>query len=141
MTLFEGEREDWKNESAKPTYLDKNFRQSYELAGKVYELKVIKAKNKRGEHILALQLESDGVKQLLHTFWTRREGEYGEKNWLGSVGTLYWVGDLDRDGKPDFYLSLFAHEIIYEAFVLLSSEAEKGKFVKKAALFSTSGCC
>lgn len=111
------------------------------MAGKVYDLKVIKAKNKRSEPILALVLESDGKTQLLHTFWTRGEGDYGEKNWLGSVGTLYWVGDLDRDNKPDFYLSLYAHEIIYEAFIFLSSEAENGKLVKKAALFSTSGCC
>lgn len=139
-TLFEGMREDWENESVKPTYLDKNFRQSYKLASKFYELKVIKAKNKRGDPILALMLESDGVKQLLHTFWTRTEGEYGEKLWLGSVGTLYWVGDLDRDKKPDFYLSLYAHETIYTAFLLLSSEAEKGKLVKKVAVFETSGC-
>ncbi len=140
-TLFEGDRENWKNESAKPTYLDKNFHRSYEMSGKVYDLRVVKAKNKRGEPILALILEADGKRQLLHTFWTRGEGEYGEKNWLGSVGTLYWVGDLDRDNKPDFYLSLFAHMIVYEAFILLSSEAEKGKLVKKVALFSTSGCC
>ncbi len=125
----------------RPTFLDKNFSQTYELAGKVYELKVIKAKNIRSEPILALILEGDGKRQLLDTFWTRGEGEYGEKNWLGSVGTLYWVGDLDRDNKPDFYLSLFTHETTNEAFILLSSQAEKGKLVKKVALFSTSGCC
>lgn len=125
----------------RPTFLDKHFSQTYKLGGKVYNLKVIKAKNKRSEPILALILEGDGKRQLLHTFWTRGEGEHGEKNWLGSVGTLYWVGDLDRDNKPDFYLSLFAHEIISERFILLSSKAKKGKLVKKTALFSTSGCC
>jgi len=139
-TLFEGQREDWKDESVRPTYLDKNFSQSYELAGKVYDLKVSKAKNIRGEPILALLLEGDGKRQLLHTFWTRSEGDYGEKNWLGSVGTLYWVGDLDRDNRPDFYLSLYAHETIYAAYLLLSSEADNGKLVKKVAVFSTSGC-
>lgn len=139
-TLFEGEKEDWNNESVKPTFLDKNFHQTYKLAGKIYELKVIKAKNKRGEPVLALRLEGNGVKQILHTFWTRSEGENGEENWLGSVGTLYWVGDLDRDNRPDFYLSLYAHETIYTAFLLLSSEAGKGKLVKKVAVFETSGC-
>ncbi len=139
-TLFEGEKEDWKNESAKPAFLDKNFHQTYKLDGKIYELRVIKAKNRMGEPILALRLEGDGVKQLLHTFLTRSGGENGEKNWLGSVGTLYWVGNLDKDKKPDFYLSLYAHETIYTAFLLLSSEAEKGKLVKKVAVFGTSGC-
>jgi hypothetical protein len=139
-TLFEGEKEDWKNESAKPAFLDKNFHQTYKLDGKIYELRVIKAKNRMGEPLLALRLEGDGVKQLLHTFWTRSEGENGEKNWLGSVGTLYWVGDIDGDKKPDFYLSLYAHETIYTAFLLLSSEAEKGNLVKQVAVFETSGC-
>lgn len=140
VTLFEGEKENWKDESVKPTFLDKNFQATYELAGEVYELKVIKAKNQRGEPILALVLEGDGKRQLIHTFWTGT-GDSEEKNWFGSVGTLYWVGDLDRDNKPDFYLSLYAHEIIYEAYLLLSSSAERDKLVKKVALFSTSGCC
>jgi len=139
-TLFVGERENWKSGSTNPTYLDKNFNQSYELGGKTYELKVVKAQNIHGDPILALLLEGDGKRQLLHTLWTRGEGEYGERHLLGSVGTLYWAGDIDRDNKPDFYLSLYAHETIYEAYLLLSSEADDGDLVKKAALFSTSGC-
>lgn len=139
-TLFVGEREDWKGGSTQPTFLDKNFHKDFELGGKTYELKVVKAQNIHGDPILALLLEGDGKRQLIHTFWTRGEGEYGEKHWLGSVGTLYWAGDIDRDNKPDFYLSLYAHETIYEAYLLLSSEADDGDLVKKAALFSTSGC-
>lgn len=139
-TLFVGEREDWKGGSTDPTFLDRDFHHSYELAGIVYELKVIKARNKRDEPILALLLEGDGKRQLLHTFWTRGEGDYGEENWLGSVGTLYWAGDLDRDNNPDFYLSLYAHETIHTSYLLLSSEAEKDNMVKKAAVFSTHGC-
>jgi hypothetical protein len=139
-TLFVGEREDWKGGSTQPTFLDKNFHKAFELGGKTYELKVVKAQNTQGDRILALLLEGDGKRQLIHTFWTRGEGEHGEKEWLGSVGKLYWIGDLDRDNKPDLYLSLFAHETIYEAYLLLSSKADQGDLVKKAALFSTNGC-
>ena len=110
---------------------DKNFVQNYELGGKTYQLKVKEGVNKKGEGILALVLESEGVKQTLQSV----KSEYTE-----DLGTLYWVGDLDRDGKPDFYTNLFVHENVTYRNLYLSSEAEKGKLVKEVADFSTMGC-
>lgn len=113
------------------TTLKKDFIQKYKIAGKEYELRVIEATNKNNEKILALTLESDGIRQVLHTM----NAEYD-----GSLGTLYWVGDLDIDGKPDFYLDLFEHENVENRVLFLSSEAEKGKLVKMIAQFWITGC-
>lgn len=110
------------------TTLVKDFVQKYKIGGKEYELKVIKAKNKNNEKIFALILESEGIRQVLHTS--------AESN----LGTLYWVGDLDRDSQPDFYFSLYIQENTEYKNLFLSSEAERGKLVKKVAVFSTSGC-
>ncbi len=56
------------------------------------------------------------------------------------LGNLYWVGDLDRDGKPDFFTNLYLNENGDYLNLYLSSRAKKGKLVKKVAVFATSGC-
>ena len=124
----------------KLTRLDKNFLQTYNIDGRQYVLRVIKAKNSKGENLLTLALEFQGTRQILHTMQTSYEGELGIKEWLGNVGTLYWVGDLDGDRKPDFYIDLFWHDNISDRVLFLSSEAKKGQLVRKAARFTTSGC-
>lgn len=113
------------------TTLGKNFIQNYKIGGKEYELKIIEAKNKNNEKILALILESNRIRQVLHTM----NAEYES-----SLGTLYWVGDLDGDEKPDFYFDLFQHENVENRILFLSSEAGKGKLVKVVAQFWTTGC-
>jgi hypothetical protein len=113
------------------TNLTENFQQYYEIGKEKFALRVIKAKNKGGESILALVLENKMQRQILHTM---------NVDYNPSVGTLYWVGDLDRDAKPDFYLELFVHENVDYKVLYLSSEAEKGKLVKKVAYFWTTGC-
>lgn len=113
------------------TTLKKNFSQKFEIKGKKYELKTIEAKNKKDERIGALILESDGVRQILHT---ANVDDYFD------LGHLYWVGDLDRDGKPDFYFDLFEHYNVMNRVLFLSSQAEKGKLIKKVAYFWTTGC-
>jgi hypothetical protein len=54
--------------------------------------------------------------------------------------SLYWVGDLDQDGKLDFYLDLSNHYNAMAKMLFLSSEADKGKLVKRVAEFWTVGC-
>lgn len=53
---------------------------------------------------------------------------------------LYWTGDIDHDGKLDFYLRLSDHYNINDMRLFLSSPAGRGKLVKHIATFSTSGC-
>lgn len=53
---------------------------------------------------------------------------------------LYWVGDLDKDGKLDFYLDLSWHYNVIDKRLFLSSQADKGKLVKNVAGFWINGC-
>lgn len=53
---------------------------------------------------------------------------------------LYWVGDLDRDGKLDFYIDLSGHYNVSDKRLFLSSQADDGKLVKYVANFWTNGC-
>jgi hypothetical protein len=113
------------------TTMHENFVQRYELGGKKYELKVIDALNEKDEKISALVLESAGKRQVLHT--SIEGGEDG-------LGLLFWVGDLDRDNKPDFYMSLSVHYNVGNHNLFLSSKAGKNELVKLVANFWTTGC-
>lgn len=53
---------------------------------------------------------------------------------------LYWAGDIDLDGKLDFYFDLSWHYNVIDRKLFLSSQAEKGKLVKQVANFWTNGC-
>lgn len=114
------------------TTMKKDFVHNFEIKNKKFALKVIEAKNKNDEKILALITESEGTRQVLHTM--RESDEFL------SIGDLIWAGDLDRDGKPDFYMTLFEHYNVGNSVLFLSSEAENGKLVKKVAYFWTTGC-
>jgi hypothetical protein len=113
------------------TAMYENFVQRYEFGGKKYELKVIGAMNEKDEQISALVLESEGKRQILHT--STEGGEDG-------LGLLFWVGDVDRDDKPDFYMSLSVHYNVGNHNLFLSSQAGKNELVKKVAVFWTTGC-
>ncbi len=54
--------------------------------------------------------------------------------------TLGWVGDIDRDGKLDFYFDLTGHYNITSRRLFLSSRAAKGQLLKFVAEFWTNGC-
>lgn len=113
------------------TKLKKGFAQVYQIGGNAFELKVIEARNLSDKRILALILQGDSLRQVLHTI---------ELDSNPDAGTLYWAGDLDGDGKPDFYFDLFEHYNVMNRVLFLSSEAENGKLVKKSAQFWTTGC-
>jgi hypothetical protein len=88
---------------------------------------------KSKEKILALVLESGKSSQIIHFIYYHEFGDW--------VGSLLWVGDLDRDGKLDLYMDFYGYEKGgYGSGLFLSSEAEKGELVKQVADFSASGC-
>jgi len=114
------------------TKLNKDFNENYKISGREFTLKVIEAKNQHNVEILALILESDGTRQILHTMSKKESSD---------LGNLYWVGDLDSDGKPDFYLDLHENDNILERTLFLSSKAENGKLIKAVASFVTYSNC
>jgi hypothetical protein len=54
--------------------------------------------------------------------------------------SLIWAGDLDMDGKLDLYLDISDHYNVSQRALFLSSQAGKGKMVRKVAEFKTVGC-
>lgn len=113
------------------TEFKKGFAQKYKIGGREYTLKVEEAINKKQDKILALVLESNGVRQVLHTM---------NEEYTNSLGILYWAGDLDRDEKPDFYLEFYVHDNVTFKNLYLSSEANGSELIKKTAYFWTNGC-
>ncbi len=57
------------------------------------------------------------------------------------VSGIYWMGDLDNDGKLDIIEDTNLHVVIIFSYsLLLSSEADKGKLFKEVASIYRSGC-
>ncbi|HXG84959.1 MAG TPA: hypothetical protein VNI84_13140 [Pyrinomonadaceae bacterium] len=132
-TLYHGVPDDEiKGRDEEYLSLKNGFLKEFKIGKIIYKLSVKKGKNKNREDILALILENGKTFQTLHSL-----EPFGEDDYLRA---LYWAGDLDRDEKPDFYFSLYFHDNVEYRNLFLSSEAEKGKLVKKAATFTTTGC-
>ena len=53
---------------------------------------------------------------------------------------LIWAGDLDGDGKLDFYADLYPQENVSNHVLFLSSLAKPHQLVKAVAEFVTTGC-
>ena len=107
------------------------FSKDFTIGKTTYTLTARSGRTSSGKTTLALLLESGGTSQVIHTV-PDFEGNY--------LGSIEWVGDLDRDGKPDFYLGLYVHDNVGYRNLFLSSPAKKGKLVEKVAFFWTTGC-
>jgi hypothetical protein len=105
----------------------------FSFGGKVYELMVANDVSK--EKFLGsgakLLLKSGGKVQTLRDLKDGCDDCY----W-----NLFWVGDLDGDGKLDFYLDLSNHYNVMDKRLFLSSRAKTGELVGYVANFSTVGC-
>ncbi len=115
------------------TELKNGSRKEFEFNGEKYILSV---ENKiQSDEFLGkgskLTLSSNGKEQIL----TYLKDGCNDCYW-----NLYWVGDLDQDGKLDFYFDLSWHYNAMDKKLFLSSQAENGKLVKYAANFWTNGC-
>lgn len=105
---------------------------NFEFNGKTYSLKV---EGKDAAGFLGkgsnLKLFSAGKTQIL------RELKNGGND---AFWYLHWVGDLDNDGKLDFYFNLTDHYNITDKRLFLSSKAEEGELIKEIARLVTVGC-
>ncbi len=54
--------------------------------------------------------------------------------------SLLWVGDLDRDGKPDLLMNLSDHYNVMNVTLFLSSLAKNRAMLEKAGELITTGC-
>jgi hypothetical protein len=115
--------------------IENDFDKTFDFAGEKYNLKVESEKTdkdypKNLNETSKLVLTKGKTTQILYS--------------VERCSDCYWqmnfVGDLDNDGKLDFYLYLTDHYNVANLKLFLSSEAERGKLVKEVAEFTTTGC-
>ena len=133
-TLFRGETFNGASENEpEPAVMKDGFSQIFILNNVEYTLRTEKGVNTKNEKILVLLLETAKKKQIIHYVNLYED-------WV-PVGNLLWVGDLDSDGKLDFYMEYWNDEKgYYTTGIFLSSEAEKGKLVKSSNYYMLGGC-
>lgn len=129
--------EEMENRGLSEKEMKVGFKEEFEVGDKWYTLRVAHGKTKSGEKVNVLVLETEEATQVV----TYNEYVSEPHTLYDTVGYLHWVGDLDRDGKLDLYIQHFGYEKGGSLSSLyLSSEADKGNMVKKAAWFGTAGC-
>jgi hypothetical protein len=129
QTVFLQNEEEFDETASLKNGSDKNF----EFNGEIYNLRVENSLSKdefpsRGSKLI---LSFNGKEQIL---------TYLKENCDDCGWSIYWIGDLDRDGKLDFYLDLSEHYNVIDKVLFLSSKAEKNKLVKAVANLGTVGC-
>lgn len=112
-----------------------DFDKTFDFSGEKYRLKVETEKpNKDFPEYL------NKTSKLVLTKGKTTQILYAPDECNDCVWQMNWVGDLDGDGKLDFYLYLTYHYNVAMKKLFLSSDAESGKLVKEVAEFTTAGC-
>jgi hypothetical protein len=114
--------------------MDNGFSKDFDYSGEKYSLRVESETRKDNgglDEDSQLILKKGDVTQILTTV----KNGCNDCFWY-----LNWVGDLDRDGKLDFYLGLSNHYNNQGNTLFLSTETKHGKIVGKAAEFWITGC-
>lgn len=104
-----------------------------ELKGTRYKLKVISQDPEPKDYLVQntkLVLTTGRTSQTLISL-----KEHDDGGW-----SLFWAGDIDRDGKLDLYMDLSNHYNVSRKVLFLSSQAGKGRLVKELVRFETVGC-
>lgn len=112
--------------------IEQGYDRWFEIGESYYRLRTSTGYTKTGKEVGVLVLEHNGSKQILRQVWVE------DNHFI--VGTLYWAGDLDRDGKLDLYLDEFNEKGYFHPILYLSSKASEGHLVGYGASFHTAGC-
>ncbi len=113
--------------------MEDGYKQDFNLNEEWYTLRVSKGIARDGTNLGLLVLENDKEKQVIYSTQF-----FPGENII--IGSLFWVGDLDRDGKLDVYFDPYDEKGGSGAYLYLSSAAEQGKLVKLVAVFGVAGC-
>ena len=109
------------------------FKREFNLNDNWYTLRVSQGLTKNGATVGVLVLENNKMSQVIaQNYHDPKHGEI--------IGELFWVGDLDNDGKLDLYFDEFNEKGAFGVGLYLSSHAEPDGLVKLAAIFGTAGC-
>ncbi len=89
--------------------------------------------------LAVVEREAGGFKLVLADR-KRRQVLYRQEGGEVEGWTLYWAGDLDRDGRLDLVLSADSNANVTTLRLFLSSEAAPGELLREVATFTRSGC-
>ncbi len=115
--------------------ITKDFSKTYTYKEQNYNLKV-ESGSKASKDKNFIQDNS----KLVLTVGTKKQTLYSVKECSFCRWQVNWVGDLDSDGKLDFYMLLTNHYNVSNQKLFLSSKAEHGNLLKEVAEFTTTGC-
>ncbi len=108
-------------------------RKTFNLNNVNYNLFVTTDNSEKGDYL-------DETSKLILSDGKTEQIIYSQERCSDCGWGVYWVGDLDGDGKLDLYLDLSDHYNVTGKCLFLSSQAEKGELVKEVARFRTVGC-
>jgi hypothetical protein len=132
-TLFHGTLSSEADENNQTTAIEKDFFKEFKLGEQTYTLRVEQGLSEDYKPIAVLLLETKTESQIIDVVWN--DGEWVD------MGNLYWVGDLDSDGKLDLYKDFWNYEKGYSlSGIFLSSKAKKGQLVKRFEFLAFGGC-
>ncbi len=104
------------------------YKYDFNLKESWYTLRVSTGLRNNGDKVVVLVLEHDKQSQVIAS-------NYGDE-----IGNLFWVGDIDNDGKLDLYFDESNEKGYFGVGLYLSSQADPGKLVKRIATFGMAGC-
>lgn len=132
-TVFRGNNWIENTENNEGTEIKYGFFKKLQINDAEYIFKTEKRVSEDGDDLFVLLLEKGGQSQVITFVYTGGEDT--------PLGTLYWAGDIDNDGKLDFYMDFWGYEKGgYSSSLFVSSEAEKRKLVKEFGNFMLGGC-
>lgn len=108
--------------------IGEGFRKEFNIAGRLYTLRVTSGTSETNNKVSIAVLESEG----------RRDFLYYRPHFAGNIGRFEWVGDLDYDQRLDVLFSFFAINGGGKNYILfLSSIAGSEHLVQPYAFFET----
>jgi hypothetical protein len=129
VTLF---HKPWGAETpdGKPDYeeISDGYSRTFELNSRAYVLRQSTGLTRDRTKAAVLVLESEGKHQVVKQIYYDSDGR-------NIIGSLFWVGDLDGDGKLDLYFDEFMEKCSTRFEMHLSSRADPGPLVGLAGIF------
>jgi hypothetical protein len=114
--------------------LSDGYRREFRIGSNSFVVRTSQGLSKDGTEMAVLVVESGGKSQIV------KRMQHVPSDDRDIIGSLYWAGDLDRDGELDFYLSEFNEKGFTLTELFLSSHSKADQLVGVAGFFAAAGC-
>ena len=114
--------------------LSTGYRREFHIGAKSFFLRGSHGVTRYGTKLAVLVIESEGKSQVV------KSTSHVPSEDRDILGSLYWAGDLDGDGKLDFYIDEFNEKGYTNNMLFLSTHDKDGQLVGLAGAFGAAGC-